>query len=278
MSGDIPDELHILAGEYVLGVLDEGEMRAVRRQARTDPALASAIAAWERRLSPLANAVPPQAPPPALWDRLARAIAEVPASTEAPTPPRRPADVVPLVPREPRQPAEPPRRTVWPWQLTSVASLAIAATVAAIAFVPGLALRLNLPPQFMPQGPAASPAQRFAALMPLDSRPPGPVTSGPVTSGGFIAQARADGSVVLTAFAPVTVPGGRDLELWILRPGQKAPASLGVLPAGGKRVTLPAVPPEGTQLLISLEPPGGSTTGQPTGPVLYGGALTQIAL
>ena len=73
MSGtgpEIPEELHILAGEYVLGALDAAEMRAVRGRARTDAALAAAIAAWERRLAPLAGVVAPQAPPPALWDRL----------------------------------------------------------------------------------------------------------------------------------------------------------------------------------------------------------------
>jgi anti-sigma-K factor RskA len=29
-------------------------------------------------------------------------------------------------------------------------------------------------------------------------------------------------------------------------------------------------------LLVSLEPKGGSPTGQPTGPVLYGGQLTAV--
>jgi anti-sigma-K factor RskA len=31
-----------------------------------------------------------------------------------------------------------------------------------------------------------------------------------------------------------------------------------------------------TQLLVSLEPQGGSPTGQPTGPVLWGGRLAAI--
>ena len=34
--------------------------------------------------------------------------------------------------------------------------------------------------------------------------------------------------------------------------------------------------PPGTQLLVSLEPRGGSPTGQPTGPVLYGGRLAAV--
>ncbi|HEX3992345.1 MAG TPA: hypothetical protein VHX39_14335, partial [Acetobacteraceae bacterium] len=77
------------------------------------------------------------------------------------------------------------------------------------------------------------------------------------------------------------VSGRRALEsLWLLPlrwrrfAGETRPRSLGVLPASGIRMvdalTL------GTQLLVSLEPRGGSPTGQPTGPVLYGGRLTAL--
>ena len=57
-------------------------------------------------------------------------------------------------------------------------------------------------------------------------------------------------------------------------PGATKPASLGVIPAEGK-----VVPPgikAGTMLLVSLEPKGGSPTGQPTGPVLYAGKLSRF--
>ncbi len=263
MSGtgpEIPEELHILAGEYVLGALDAAEMRAVRGRARTDAALAAAIAAWERRLAPLAGVVAPQAPPPALWDRLERAIAEVPPEDIAeprprpvPVLPRPTAEVLPLVPRQP-----PPRRKLWPWQLTTAAALALAAGIAVVAFVPQVALRLNLAPE----------APRIAALLPTDGK----------ITGGFIAQIRADGSVVLAALPAVAVPSGRDLELWVLRPGEKVPASLGVLPAGGKRVVLPGLPADGTKLLVSVEQPGGSPSGLPTGPVVYAGAVGQLSL
>ena len=89
-----------------------------------------------------------------------------------------------------------------------------------------------------------------------------------------MAAAQPDGSVVLTARG--TRRGAardRDLELWILPPGAKGVASLGVLPVTGRTLRLPSMPPTGTQLLISLEPRGGSPTGQPTGPVLYAGTL-----
>ncbi|MGH7153988.1 MAG: anti-sigma factor domain-containing protein, partial [Acetobacteraceae bacterium] len=70
---------------------------------------------------------------------------------------------------------------------------------------------------------------------------------------------------------------GKDLELWALPPGATRPISLGVVPAAtrGLVVSHPAVPLTlRTQLMVSLEPKGGSPTGQPTGPVLFAGTLT----
>jgi anti-sigma-K factor RskA len=46
------------------------------------------------------------------------------------------------------------------------------------------------------------------------------------------------------------------------------------MPPGGGAV--PGTFARGTQLLVSLEPKGGSPTGQPTGPVIYGGKLTAL--
>jgi len=274
-SENIPEELHVLAGEYVLGALEASEMRAVRRQAIIDPTLAAAIANWERRLAPLAATVPPLPPPDALWSRIEATIGPVadesaPAPAAAALPVRRfPAILPDEAPpaRPPRQawlpeamPPPPPRR-VWPWQAATVLSLALAAGVAALVLVPGLAFRANLP------GLAERFAPQVAALMPADTPTP-----------GFLAEARPDGTVLLTALAPVAVPAGKDLELWILPPGGTAPRSLGLLPARGRQVTLQAMPAAGTALMVSLEPPGGSPTGAPTGPVVYAGKLGQMRL
>ena len=72
----------------------------------------------------------------------------------------------------------------------------------------------------------------------------------------------------------------RDLELWAIQPGGK-PISLGLVPTAGRgRIQLsPAqqallVAP--LTLAVSLEPRGGSPTGQPTGPVLYQGQLASL--
>ena len=69
----------------------------------------------------------------------------------------------------------------------------------------------------------------------------------------------------------------RALELWAIAPGGK-PVSLGLVPTSGKgRIQLSkaqqALLNAPLTLAVSLEPQGGSPTGQPTGPVLYQGAL-----
>jgi anti-sigma-K factor RskA len=69
-------------------------------------------------------------------------------------------------------------------------------------------------------------------------------------------------------------PPGRDYELWALPTGA-APVSLGVLPhgEGSVRHTLTAAQQRAlagaAQLAVSVEPPGGSPTGQPTGAVVF---------
>ncbi|MBC7800228.1 MAG: anti-sigma factor [Gemmatimonadaceae bacterium] len=81
-----------------------------------------------------------------------------------------------------------------------------------------------------------------------------------------------DGSTV-----PPT-PGDRVQQLWVLPPGETAPTSLGLLPRDQRVVTVqaPAIRPvPGMLIEITLEPPGGSTIGRPTGPVLFIGRLSQ---
>ncbi|MFJ7311206.1 anti-sigma factor domain-containing protein [Pseudomonas sp. NPDC098747] len=72
----------------------------------------------------------------------------------------------------------------------------------------------------------------------------------------------------------------RSLELWAI-PADGKPISLGVIPAGGKgKVELndaqKVLIGKPIALAVSLEPKGGSSTGQPTGPVLYQGGLAAL--
>ncbi len=222
---DAPDELSVLAGEYVLGMLDESEAASVRRRAEIDPVLARAIGDWESWLAPLAELVPPVAAPTVIWDRIEQSLDA--AQFPAPSTGFRPE----------------PRGTRF-WRATTAAALALAAVFAAIAYLP----RGEAPPGLAALGVAGTPAP------------------------AFLAEARGDGYVTLTPVSPAPVPAGRDLELWLLPKGATTVASLGLLPSTGRRLTVPGLT-DGAQLLVSLEPRGGSPTGKPTGAVLYVGTL-----
>lgn len=72
----------------------------------------------------------------------------------------------------------------------------------------------------------------------------------------------------------------RDFELWMIE-GQNPPVSMGVVPVGATShiVITPEIREKlasGAVLAISLEPTGGSPTGQPTGPVVAAGDLKNI--
>jgi anti-sigma-K factor RskA len=220
---DQPDR-DLLAAEYVLGALEGEERGEAERLLAADPVFARSVAAWQRRLTPLAAHVAPVPPPADLWRRIEEGIG--PATT---------AEVLPF------------RRRIRFWQATTAGALAIAASLSAF-----IVLR-------QPEQP------RVAVLSPLSGGPP-----------VLMATAERGGVLVVRPTAAITVPSDKDLELWALAQGETRPRSLGVLPASGRQLTAALAP--NTQLLVSLEPKGGSPTGQPTGQVLYGGWLTTIEL
>lgn len=95
----------------------------------------------------------------------------------------------------------------------------------------------------------------------------------------FVASVSADGGALVTQpVQPVALTADRVLELWSVPP-QGAPTSLGLIKANGTTVVAPGKLPlsllkGGTAALaVSVEPPGGSPTGVPTGPVVYAGKL-----
>jgi anti-sigma-K factor RskA len=141
----------------------------------------------------------------------------------------------------------PLRRRVRFWQATTVGALAIAASLA-------LLIATRHPEQ-----------RRVAVLMPVSGGLP-----------AMTATVSRGGELVVRPATSITVPGDRDLELWELPQGETKPRPLGLLPPSG--IVLATTLAGNTQLLVSLEPKGGSSTGQPTGPVLYGGWLTMVEL
>ena len=120
MSGTGPDdETDLLAGEYVLGVLDAAASAQVRLRAAAEPELARAISAWERRLAPMADLVLPVQPSADIWPRIDASLTM-------------PPQIVPL-----RQSGG---GTLWNrpgfWRATTAAAAALAAVFAGIAFTP----------------------------------------------------------------------------------------------------------------------------------------------
>ena len=113
------------------------------------------------------------------------------------------------------------------------------------------------------------PLQREASYLAVLSDPK---TNRPV----LVATAeRADRVLRVNVLDPAIHVSGRSLELWALPQGGK-PRSLGVI-SNEERGALKLVAAadqalaDVPTLALSLEPAGGSPTGQPTGPVLYTG-------
>lgn len=228
-----PGNSDTVAAEYVLGVLDAAERRAVEQRLARDPALTAEVAFWERRLSGLADAVAPVAPPPGAWSRIETAIA---AET-----PSRPA------------PAPSLWRSLAFWRGLTAASTALAAA-------------------------------SIAALVVLVPPPRAPLTAtlgGTAGQPNFVAAVTATGNSLMIVPAALLTNDPVAYELWLIPSGEKTPRSLGLVEPGRPvRLDLPAglagrITPDAT-LAVSREPPGGSPTGQPTGPIVAAGKLTNL--
>ena len=214
-----PEERDARAAEYVLGTLDARESDAIRAELSRDAELAANVAAWEKRLAPLLVLAGPEAPPPALWERIARTL-----ETAVPA----------------------PRKWRFPWPAYGLGASALAA---------GLAAFMVLRP--------APPAPLMTVLLSSQDQPAWLVES-------------ARGEIRLAALNPRGIEAGRVMQLWALPRGATAPTSLGIVPEGGRfSVTPRTIRPEPGMLIeITLEPPGGSPTGRPTGPILFIGRLS----
>jgi anti-sigma-K factor RskA len=225
-----------LAAQYVAGTLRGRARRRFESLLAGHPALRMAVRDWQQRLIPLTAVVEPEAPPAAVWRRIEHQLwpGDAPAAAAG-------------LPR-------------W-WQRVALwRGISALATVAALS----LAVLLAVPPPAQPpvvvvlQGTGGA-AQGISS---------------------FVASVSADGgAMVMRPLMPVTVAPDRALELWSVPP-QGAPTSLGLISPSGATVLarerLPRTLLRGgtAQLAVSLEPPGGSPTGAPTGPVLYAGRLT----
>jgi len=122
-----------------------------------------------------------------------------------------------------------------------------------------------------------------AALIYLGTLPqPSPLVAA-IDGGGhhhFVATVDAERGTIAVAPAAFAAVPAKVPELWLI-PSDGKPRPLGLLQADRTvTITIPhALIPHTTRnavLAVSLEPPGGSPTGQPTGPVIATGKLTRL--
>jgi len=229
------EERDLLAAELAMGLLDAAERREAEALALSDAEFRSAVARWSGRLAPMLDEAAPAAPPERLWSRIEARIAP-PAS-----------NVVQL------------RRKVTLWRAWSAAATAIAA---------GLALILVTRPA--PPPTVAGPQPALVAMMQAEGSPARLVATYDPSSRRLIVQAAA-------GMAPAP---GHAHELWLIPASGGKPHPMGIVSATAPNrmdVPMPMARDvaEGATFAISVEPPSGSPTGVPTGPVIAAGKLTR---
>ena len=234
------DELQNDAAEYVLGTLPADERARFAARLETDPSLREAVRDWQRRLAPLDETAPEEAPPPRAW----RAIEQATSAGARPLAPEAASsNVVQLT-----------RRVAF-WRATTIAVGALAAGFAAIVYID----RTALPPE-----PAGG---RYVAVIDSEGREP-----------AMIAEIDTATGLITVRSLSAEAPPGHSLELWHVAENHE-PRSLGILKAGLDEQTIRDIPSDGPVsgvIAVSVEPEGGSPSGAPTGPVIYTGRLIPV--
>ncbi|MGY3231427.1 anti-sigma-K factor RskA [Luteibacter sp. HA06] len=228
------DKDNLRYAEYVLGLLDADARAAVAREVETSPEAAAAVALWQRHFTPLAMEVTDVAPPAHVWAGIRRRLA---------------LDGV-----------APPRVSAWDslglWRWIGVGATAVAACLLVVTMT----------------RPVAPTAATHPSVLMVST------IAGDNGVAGWTATMDIDRSELLVVPAsPAAVASDRNTELWLI-PAGGAPISVGVFPPGDPKrfhldkSLLDRLGPTAA-LAVSLEPVGGSPTGQPTGPVIAKGAI-----
>jgi len=220
--------------EYVLGVLDADERAAVERELAQSRSAAAAEAHWRQRLVPLAEEIGPEAPPPHLWTRI-RAALEFDVRT---------AD---------GRGGWWENLRLWHW-LTFGSGALLAAACAALVF--------------MATHRAPAPPIPYMAATIVQ-------TDGQVgwTATMDISKAR----MIVVPAAPQPVLADHTPELWLIPRGAR-PIAVGLISTHAPMTlalssSLVARLGPSARLAVSIEPRGGSPTGEPTGPIVAAGAI-----
>jgi anti-sigma-K factor RskA len=124
-------------------------------------------------------------------------------------------------------------------------------------------------------------ALAYIGLVPGARAPLMATLSGAAGQPNFVAAITKSGNSIVVVPATLLTNDPRSIELWVIPAGETRPRSLGLIQPG-QPIRL-NIPPDladrltsDATLAVSLEPPGGSPTGLPTGPVIASGKLTSL--
>ena len=233
-----PDDNDQLAGEYVLGTLTAEQRREVEQRLAVDADLRLAVASWERRLLELTDLAKPHAPSTHLWGRIERSLEAL----------DRPVAAAPA-------PATAP---TWWDRLALWRGLAGA----------GLAATLVLGSMLLTRTTPLPVTSYLVVLVAPQSQAP-----------GWVIQASNPREIQLIPLGVAQVPADKALQFWTKAEGWQAPVSLGLVKPGQRlQVPLDQLPPLTPDQLfeLTLENPGGSPTGKPTGPIQFIGRAVKV--
>lgn len=227
----------IVAGEYVLGVLPDAARRAAAARIARDPDFAARVERWESDLASFNSEYEEAKPPRAVFSAVESRL--FPQDGKA-------------------QPVAGAPGGLWNsltfWRGLTLASFLVVAGMAATVV--------------------------YVAKAPLSGQPLVADLTAKHSPIGLVAYYdKGNGTLKLTPVA-AKAQQPKSLELWMIN-GKQAPVSLGLVPQNGRgEVVIPADKRQqfgaGTVLAISLEPQGGSPSGQPTGPVIAAGPARSL--
>jgi len=231
------EQRDLLAAEYVLGSLSSRARRRMERKLRHDPALVELVRLWEGLLSPLDATTAPVSPPESVWVGVNERINKLQRISS-------------------RQRARPFRRMVL-WQ-TSFAVAFCALLVAGLMTFGLYQQQQNFSADYS-----------FVLNDMAEAQPCWLVRAD-------LGRAELE---VIRIMNSGPLPDDQEMELWLLPADGSAPISIGMVAERDEQML--AINDKfglmnSKALAISLEPKGGSPTGQPTGPVVYVGNPSRI--
>ena len=247
-----PPSADILAGEYVLGVLDAAQRAEVERRIASDPGFGRLVTQWENRLAPMLESLGSKPVPAHLWPRIRTSLGWPAATTASPR----------------------------VWQRTGFwqGMTALAAALALVAVFSRRDLEPTTPsptPVAVTPTPPTTPAEPEQATKPVT-----PLLHDDGTPGWLASVDKAQGKVLMVPVPAAADAAGRAPELWLI-PAGGAPRSLGLVSID--RAHTVAVPDtlrdalvNGSVLAITLEPSTGAPQGIPTGPIIAKGDIANL--